>query len=82
MPEGIKKATGRCNELDGDVFFNMLRMSQLAKTNKFMKKYQLSFRHFKYCLGNASYWKEKTFGMIKTISIMTLLKCLMELMNV
>jgi hypothetical protein len=43
MPEGIKKATGRCNELDGDVFFNMLRMSQLAKTNEIYEEISAKF---------------------------------------
>jgi hypothetical protein len=38
-------------------------VTRLAKTNEIYEEISASFRHFKYCLGNASYWKERSFAL-------------------
>jgi hypothetical protein len=44
MPEGIKNATGRCNELDGDVFFEYVaHVTRISKTNEIYEEISAKF---------------------------------------
>jgi hypothetical protein len=44
MPEELKNATGRCNELDGDVFFEYVaHVTELAKTNEIYEEISAKF---------------------------------------
>jgi hypothetical protein len=43
-PRNKKNATGRCYQLDGDVFLNMLRMAlELSKTNEIYEDISVKF---------------------------------------